>query len=72
MPIICKLWTIASANTSNKFPETVLLLVSKLLLITLPLPHPDSPPLPILIRPKGTEKLKDPFHLLPLEETPWT
>jgi hypothetical protein len=69
MPIICKLWIIASANTSNKFPGTILLFLSKLLLITLPLPHPASSLLPILTRPKGTEEPRNPFHLLTLKET---
>jgi hypothetical protein len=72
MPIICKLWIIPSVNISNRFPETVLLLLLKPLLITLPLPHPASSPLPVLTRPKGTEEPKDPFHLLPLKEIPWT
>jgi hypothetical protein len=70
MPTICKLWIITFTNISNKFSGTVLLLLSKPLLITLPLPHPTSLPLPVLTRPKGTKEFKNPFHLLPLEKIP--
>jgi hypothetical protein len=61
---------IVSVNTSNKFPEIILLVLLKILPIMLPLPHSASLPLPALTRSKGTKNPRNPFYLLPLEEIP--